>query len=706
MPRKARFLLSLSTIALLSACGGGDSGIDLSAYLPGFAAPAPIDIAKLTVGYLIDPNVADNLATLLASTKYANTPAGIDNINFYYGENIPSDATQDPLRTGGAAFAHATGLSGDAVVIAFSDQHVSDTHETINGRLTVLSNGSSGEHGTAVTSVALGNSANFIGTAPDATGIFGTFETTQDLADLGVAALAAHAVAWNNSWGYTNIGLDQSGYNAAFSGTDGQAYLSAIQNYAAQGVVVFAVDNEDTGNAGLMDGLPVLANALEAGWIAVANGVPTFTGDVVSSVYLLSSPCYESARWCIIADGSWNAATGPVSDYEITTGSSFAAPQVSGALALLSEAFPSLTPHELRIRLLASAEDDFFDGEDTVELADGYFKRYSVLYGMGYLDIEAALRPIGPTALAMESGTRVATSAPVLRAGTGFGDAVERALTGTDVAVRDALNAPFRMSAGSLATTATMDPQGAMLLAKSMTATLSGERATTPSALDDPFARFFGPVVRMADPDGLGSATVLLPTSGAAASGLALTRALGEDGTRLELGLKLARDDKGLMSLGGDQAATMASVTLGLTQDIGSGGFLALSGELGLTDLGGATKITDATHASFNAVKLTVGQGGLFARGDRFSVGVGMPVAIASGQATARLPVLDKGVMSYQDVAIDLAPQDRQIDLEMAYMAPLGKHSEMKLSLVHSDNFGNRAGVTDTSGALAFAFRF
>ena len=44
--------------------------------------------------------------------------------------------------------------------------------------------------------------------------------------------------------------------------------------------------------------------------------------------------------------------------------------------------------------------------------------------------------------------------------------------------------------------------------------------------------------------------------------------------------------------------------------------------------------------------------------------------------------------------------------MELTYQAEVSKGLEMKLSLVHSDNFGNRAGATDTSGALAFAFRF
>lgn len=442
--RGAGFLVSLSALAVLSACGGGgEEETDWSAYLPNFAAPAPIDIANLTLGRAIVVNVDSILAGLLGTAKYQDTAAGLAWVQSF-DPSVPSSSTNNPLETSGAAFAHATNLTGAGEIIAFSDAHVSEDHDAIGAsRLNVISNGTTSEHGTSVVSVAMGNSADFIGVAPNATGIYGTFEATTALTAIGIAALNQGAVAWNNSWGYTNIGLNASGFNAAFDDPEGQAYLNSLLSYADVGVVVFAVDNDDSGVAGLMDGLPVLQNNLEAGWIAVANGIPTFVGGAVDSVYLLSSACYESARWCVVADGSWRAATGSGSTYSNTTGSSFATPQVSGALAILAEAFPFLTPHELRIRLLASAEDDFFQGDATVELADGYFKRYSVLYGHGFLDIEAALRPIGPTAMAMAEGTEVSTESPILKAGTGFGDAVELSLTGTNVAVKDALEAGF-----------------------------------------------------------------------------------------------------------------------------------------------------------------------------------------------------------------------------------------------------------------------
>ena len=191
--RRARLMASLSAVAVLSACGGGgDGGTDLSSYLPSFDAPAPIAISFLTSGFTFNASVTTAMNNLLATAKYQNTPATIAWINNTFNENVPNGATQDPLRTSGAAFAHAAGFTGAGEIIAFSDGHVSSTHEAFTGRLTVRTNGpavvdgETDEHGTSVVSVAMGNSASFVGTAPGATGIFGTFWDEADLADLGV----------------------------------------------------------------------------------------------------------------------------------------------------------------------------------------------------------------------------------------------------------------------------------------------------------------------------------------------------------------------------------------------------------------------------------------------------------------------------------------------------------------------------------------
>jgi hypothetical protein len=298
----------------------------------------------------------------------------------------------------------------------------------------------------------------------------------------------------------------------------------------------------------------------------------------------------------------------------------------------------------------------------------------------------------------------VATDAPVLQTGAAFGDAVERSLAGKTVAVRDALAAGFLMPADALTAGARPSAQATELLAKSLQSDLTAERLADPSALAAPFAAFNGPVMLLSSPDGAARASVLLP--GGDGTGLSVSRALTDGPLRIDLGLKVARDEGQLMSLDGGTGALMTSVTLGITQDLGGGGFLALTGEMGVTDLGGSTSFGETGTARFDAVKLSAGASGVFAKGDRLTIGVGLPVAIASGETVLDLPVVREGAAAFEAVSVDLAPEDRQIDLELAYQTALRDGLEMKLSLIHSENFGNRAGSTDTGGALAFAFRF
>lgn len=69
------------------------------------------------------------------------------------------------------------------------------------------------------------------------------------------------------------------------------------------------------------------------------------------------------------------------------SGTSFATPQVAGAVALLAQAFPNLEAREIVEILLDSARDAGEEGPDT-------------LFGTGILDIAAAFQPAGTTRLA------------------------------------------------------------------------------------------------------------------------------------------------------------------------------------------------------------------------------------------------------------------------------------------------------------------
>lgn len=100
----------------------------------------------------------------------------------------------------------------------------------------------------------------------------------------------------------------------------------------------------------------------------------------------------------------WNGSLG------ILSGTSFSAPIVSGAAAVIMQRWPSLTAREVTDILLQSATDLGAPGTDAV-------------YGRGLVNIDAALQPLGTTSFAVANGAGAPVSATGLVLGTAFGDA-------------------------------------------------------------------------------------------------------------------------------------------------------------------------------------------------------------------------------------------------------------------------------------------
>ncbi len=713
--KRSRSLISaLGILLALSACkSGGGTGTFVDFSSP-FAPPAPVSPGILTAFYKQFFSPAENAAAaaLLTSAQYAlqNTSWTFTDTN---GTPIGPTYNSFPLASSRANYAHAVGLTGAGQVVAVLDGGFRPSHETINGRvISVTGAPPVDDHGTKVASVVAGNSGSMIGIAPGANLALGYFGTNLTSADATDQARLLGAVAQNNSWGFDTLPIGASSFQTIFSSATGATYLTALDNYAATGVVVFAVSNDQThSHSTLMEALPYVRPGLESGWIAVANAAPTFSGQSVSSVQLLSASCLEAARWCLLADGAWTGATSASdTSYGFGTGSSFAAPQVSGALALLAEAFPTLTPHELRVRLLASADNHFFAADDTVELAAGFKKGYSFIYGLGFLDIRAALLPIGSTSMSLANGTVQLTDSPIVMSGAAMGDAVTRSLAGVDVGVKDALRTDFLKPGTSLAATTAPVSLSRTMLARSLTADLTSTRTAPVSAISDPFAAYPGIPLEVTDPTGGLGATVLLPGGSTGDYGISIKRALGDGPTRLELGVKLAHDQGSVMGFGatdGGAGANMVALQLGLSQEIGRAGFLSLSGEIGVADLGTQAALSRVSTAAFNSVALDVGSREVFTAGDRLALGVSMPVAVTSGSAQIVLPVSRSvGSTSFEAIDLNLAPSDRQVDMRVSYQRPLAPGLEMLVELVHAENYGNRAGAQDTAGVLTLKYAF
>lgn len=100
----------------------------------------------------------------------------------------------------------------------------------------------------------------------------------------------------------------------------------------------------------------------------------------------------------------------------MVNGTSFAAPQISGAVALLAQAFPTLTNTQIVSLILQSARDAGVTGTDAI-------------YGRGILDIAAAFQPQGPTSLAGTTQS-ISLSGVTGTTSAAMGDAIQNASVG------------------------------------------------------------------------------------------------------------------------------------------------------------------------------------------------------------------------------------------------------------------------------------
>ena len=203
----------------------------------------------------------------------------------------------------------------------------------------------------------------------------------------------------------------------------------------------------------LMAGLPARIKELRGHSIAVvatnSNGYAITT----------SNKCGKAAQWCIAAPGT---GVRVANESLPQGGTAFAAPIVSGGLAVMKQLFrDQLSNTELVSRLFATAKKDGIHADSSV-------------YGQGLMDLGAATNPWGIPAF-MGTGQAVGGQSgggaggggmelhsTSLSLGNAMGDGLSEALAHQEIAVFDSLGAPFWFSAGSF----TLPAEGPSLAAR------------------------------------------------------------------------------------------------------------------------------------------------------------------------------------------------------------------------------------------------
>ena len=395
-------LRSIAPVALLglAACGGGSSGgINPTPTPPSRPTPTPT------------PTPVPTPAPSGAVPTPAPVPSGYNTLEF---------RQSDGPRMHNAASAWADGTTGTGVTIAVVDTGVDADSPEFAGRFSSRSvdiygrNRSisgSDDHGTNVAMVAAA--------ARDGEGILGIAWGANVLAIRAdePGSCAADSSASDAECSFPDSAIAKSIRYATANG-------AKVINLSLGGPGGTSRDLKDAVRAAVNAGLLVVVSAGNEGLaqldgfgsqlITAGNGGVIVVGSIDENYKIsdFSNRAGSNAASYIVARGD-----GVCCVYEngelfvddegyvyILSGTSFAAPQVAGAAALLAQAFPNLTGREIAQILLDSANDLGARGADAV-------------YGKGSLDIQRALQPAGTTAIA---GTAVPLA---LFDGTGTGSA-------------------------------------------------------------------------------------------------------------------------------------------------------------------------------------------------------------------------------------------------------------------------------------------
>lgn len=303
-----------------------------------------------------------------------------------------------------AEYAYAMGVDGSGVEVGVVDSGVDAGHAELKGQVSagydfvtrspVVIDGTG--HGTAVASIIAGkrDGMGIHGMAPGARVVSarvldddGSMAYDDPIVGEAWSALLGRGVRiLNNSWGSADdVPITE------ISVADVQAWapnlLAAARSTVERGgLVVFITHNSGLSQPVMEAGLPHLFPELERGWLAVT--AVGYSGELAS----YANACGVAKTWCLAApggdfdkDGFGIPAAIAGGGYGEAHGTSFAAPHVSGAAALVWQMFPNFTADQVRQTLLGTATDIGAPGVDDL-YGYGLLNAGKAVFGPGRFD--------------------------------------------------------------------------------------------------------------------------------------------------------------------------------------------------------------------------------------------------------------------------------------------------------------------------------
>ena len=436
-----------------------------------------------------------------------------------------------------------------------------------------------------------------------------------------------------------------------------------------------------------------------------------------------SNRCGIAADFCLAAPGEdvRVAYFGPNGDEPgfrgigAGSGTSFAAPMVTGSLALMKQYFRSQVSNtDLLARLLETAD------------RSGPYADASI-YGRGLLDLGAATSPVDEPVVAFGDrvgGPSAALHRTSLQAGPAFGDAFAASLAHRELAAFDRLGAPFWYDAGNF-TAAAAEP--------SLSARLRDfQRTSAESPQGSATTGLHVPLLRSTRESAGALPAVHLARSGSSAAARASHFALADRGLVATVPVAANLTATAITSEGidGPEPATGAALAwraadaplglragwmgerrslLGSVSEGAFGGLLSnavfagieADANLGRWRIGGMAEIgavnaqvrdglvEDVSPVATSAFTLHATRptrdGGVF------RVSLSQPLRVEDGEARLSYPAgrTTGGEVLRSAVAVDVEPSGRQVDLALQWRQPL-ELGELRLGAILSHEPGHR----------------